>query len=544
MRVLSEDYFSPVVSLQYRADILNYLVQQTSKKDISLFLEGAETKMPSLLNKLKSKLVLKRKKMENTRKPGVDDIKSVAGAQVGNEGAMRMMSFSFDAPTWLLEATASLGNVPNYQDTVNLLFLVAVHFQNFDRAKFLEKRKGAQADSFTLSLYEGTYFLCVGQHPSEQTTFTVSVEFANFLIEQGAQVKRAQAQDSMQLDSAEGLLNPGALKKKTEKAPMRLPRRCGQNNDIEAHNSNVLGNKSDNDTQSQLIAAVLNSKGDVDYVKQLVKAKADVNQADFRGRTALWEAVRRGYIDCVQLLLKAGADVNKADEDGQTPLIDAVGRCDISCVKLLLKAGADVNEADIWMRTPLLEAVLFGKGSAPCVKLLLEAGADVNQVGKPGQTPLLVAIGQDDRDSVKLLLEAGTDVNLADNQGGTPLLEVSGTGDQQFFPMLLKAGADVNHADANGQTALLLTAGGGDKAFVQKLLDAGAHVNHTNVKGISALMQAAHWGETPCLKVLLKAGADVNQMNNAGQTALLEAVENGGSNMECVCRLCCKQEPM
>lgn len=60
---------------------------------------------------------------------------------------------------------------------------------------------------------------------------------------------------------------------------------------------------------------------------------------------ALWEAVGKGNIDAVKRLLAAGADVNASDEHGMTALARTSDR-HVEIAKLLLSAGADVNTLD------------------------------------------------------------------------------------------------------------------------------------------------------------------------------------------------------
>ena len=68
---------------------------------------------------------------------------------------------------------------------------------------------------------------------------------------------------------------------------------------------------------------------------ELVKAGADVNIADDRGRTPISYAAERGYDDCVALLVDHGADINIADKDGNTPMKLALKNGHEKVVKLL-----------------------------------------------------------------------------------------------------------------------------------------------------------------------------------------------------------------
>ena len=68
---------------------------------------------------------------------------------------------------------------------------------------------------------------------------------------------------------------------------------------------------------------------------ELVKAGADVNIADDRGRTPISYAAYHGYDDCVAFLVAYDADINIADNDGKTPMKLALKKDHEKIVKLL-----------------------------------------------------------------------------------------------------------------------------------------------------------------------------------------------------------------
>ena len=55
-----------------------------------------------------------------------------------------------------------------------------------------------------------------------------------------------------------------------------------------------------------------------DTIKELVRAGAELDAADRRGRTALHYALEYGSQDVARFLIKKGADYNIADNDGAT----------------------------------------------------------------------------------------------------------------------------------------------------------------------------------------------------------------------------------
>jgi ankyrin repeat protein len=87
--------------------------------------------------------------------------------------------------------------------------------------------------------------------------------------------------------------------------------------------------------------------GDLEHVRQLLAAGADVNAKDEGGWTALMKACynaeqKRGYAEVVQALIDAGADVEAPIGYGVRPLMLAAGYGEADVVDTLLKAGADV----------------------------------------------------------------------------------------------------------------------------------------------------------------------------------------------------------
>jgi hypothetical protein len=74
-------------------------------------------------------------------------------------------------------------------------------------------------------------------------------------------------------------------------------------------------------------------------VRRLLRAGADVNARDSRGRTALWWALEAGFADTVAVLVEAGADVNAGDAAGMAPLhaVALVADGDaMACARILL----------------------------------------------------------------------------------------------------------------------------------------------------------------------------------------------------------------
>ena len=92
---------------------------------------------------------------------------------------------------------------------------------------------------------------------------------------------------------------------------------------------------------------------DVDMVKRLLEAGAEVNLKTSTGDTPLFYAARGGYKTIVEMLIAKSADINSKNNNGLAPLHLAVRGNQKDIVELLIAKGADVNVRNNAGRTPL-----------------------------------------------------------------------------------------------------------------------------------------------------------------------------------------------
>ena len=127
-------------------------------------------------------------------------------------------------------------------------------------------------------------------------------------------------------------------------------------------------------------------------VRALLKSEEEAyNRVNTAGLTALHYAVNRGVVyipqnlEIVRMLIEAGADINKLTNNGWTPLRFAATSGHPEITKILIDAGADLN-----ISNPLRNAVQAAKynGHDPnskkycracqaCADLLIQAGATI-----------------------------------------------------------------------------------------------------------------------------------------------------------------------
>jgi ankyrin repeat protein len=235
--------------------------------------------------------------------------------------------------------------------------------------------------------------------------------------------------------------------------------------------------------------------------------------------TPLVYAVRANDLDSVKVLLAAGADVNQVTGYGWSPLLVATQNRYYKLGAYLLDHGADVNLANKGAWTPLYLATdnrNIESGDYPVrkgdmdhldfIKLLLDHGANVNARLKDSTETRTVFTNQ-----------------WLDENGATAFLRASQSGDIVLMKLLLAHGADPKIDTVLHVTALQVAAGIGwvegityewsreqTLEAVKLLLDLGLDPNAQADTGRVALHGAAHKGATAVVQLLVDHGAKLN----------------------------------
>lgn len=261
----------------------------------------------------------------------------------------------------------------------------------------------------------------------------------------------------------------------------------------------------------------------------------------------LMYATRAGNLELVRKLVEAGADIEATDANGITPLIDAIINYSIVSVRrtppsqhlqvaqYLVEAGANVNAQDWYGQTPLWVAVdirnmemrvndttnfVDRDAVFAVIELLLAKGADPN--------PRMKEFPPEKR------FIAGTGFNgWVDMTGQTPFLRAAIAGDLRVMRLLLEHGADPNLATEDGTTPLMVAAGiswafaetfdEGEEALLEavKMTHAlGNDVNAVNSMGLRAIHGAANRGSNSIIEWLAANGAELDVRDNEGRTPI------------------------
>jgi ankyrin repeat protein len=242
--------------------------------------------------------------------------------------------------------------------------------------------------------------------------------------------------------------------------------------------------------------------GNVETVRALLDAGANVNQQSEFGWTALLVATHNRFYQIGKLLLERKADPNLANEGGWNPLYIATDNRNIEggdyptrkpdmdhleYIKLLLAAGANPNQrmkSSTETRTVFTHQWLFEEGATPflraaqsgdtvLMKLLLEHKADPSINTTHNVTPLMVASGigwvegvtyewshQQTLEAVKMIIDLGADVNAQDTlDGRTALMGAAHKGRNDVVQLLVDHGADLNLQDIGSRDSIHALAG-------------------------------------------------------------------------------------
>jgi len=250
--------------------------------------------------------------------------------------------------------------------------------------------------------------------------------------------------------------------------------------------------------------------GNKAQVLALIEKKADVNEAQADGTTALHWAVRAGDADLTARLLKAGAKASASNRYGVSPLYLAVQANNTKLVDTLLDAGADANAVSSEGETALMTAAHVG--GVEVIRSLVKHGAKLEAREEwHGETALMFAAAQRHPEAVAALIDAGADVNARSSVDKWERQQTMEPREKWLPP--------------GGFTPLLFAARQNCLECARILIAKGARLNDTDPDGISPIVSAIINGHYDVAAFLIEQGSDISLADKTGRTALYAATE-------------------
>jgi len=188
---------------------------------------------------------------------------------------------------------------------------------------------------------------------------------------------------------------------------------------------------------------------DRDLILRLIDMGSSVNAKGGDGVTPLHWAAYRGGPQVATLLLEMGADVNVMEKNGISPLHRAAQTGDIEVAKILIAHGADVNIYDKFegpvrandiLGTALQIAINYSPNDEMAT-LLLDNGAEFNRKDGQGNTELHLAAMKGNGSLTKVLCGHGAEVEAVNDHNRTPLYYAAKHGFRNAAEVLIAAGA-------------------------------------------------------------------------------------------------------
>jgi ankyrin repeat protein len=264
--------------------------------------------------------------------------------------------------------------------------------------------------------------------------------------------------------------------------------------------------RDDGEMTSPLCIAVAQDDNS-EIVTLLLKSGAKVNQMCSDG-SPLLAAVKKQDVESVRALVKAKANVNETinSEGTKLAILDFaqyLGNDEI--VDILKKAGATVP-----FRGSFVDYCLNANITEKMVLDAIKDGADVNETeSEQGWTPLH-AIAQNGKDpkAMAVLIKRGAIVNAMTRTGFTPFLSAAKNNpNPAFLKMLIAAGADIDAKTSEGFGALQIAIAYNSPAVVSLLLNTSLGNNLSNRSKNILVIDAVRINPDPkVLIALFKAG--------------------------------------
>ncbi|RSL87744.1 hypothetical protein CDV31_016207 [Fusarium ambrosium] len=269
--------------------------------------------------------------------------------------------------------------------------------------------------------------------------------------------------------------------------------------------------------------------GPTAVAKLLIESQPDVNAEVTTGWTSLRELFCHGH-EMETEFQKSGRNTRSPSVRGWSPLKLAIDSHVQVLMKLLFDRGVDLNRPTIednWL--PLIHAINTNRPNT--VQRLLERKsnpANVNlQDPNTELSPLCLALRYERVAIAKQLIAYGSDLSGENGDRQTPLIEAVKNNDRDSVSLLIRKKALPNIIDKNKWSALHYAVNKKYTDITWLLVTKGANVNFPG-SGVPALLDVAlSVDDLPVAWLLRHHGVDVHATDGLGMTALHRACVEG-----------------
>ncbi|KAL3926709.1 MAG: hypothetical protein SGPRY_003177, partial [Prymnesium sp.] len=265
--------------------------------------------------------------------------------------------------------------------------------------------------------------------------------------------------------------------------------------------------------------------GNIKGIKMLLDGGANVNAANYDGRTCLHLAGSCGSLLVVEALLSHGCDVNFRDRWGATPLAAAVHEGHANVVTVLKQAGGVIRFSEREEMMVLSDVVR--RGDVNGVAMLVEANVAVNTVDWDSRSALHLAASRGDMSMLRTLLDASANHDITDRWGQTALSHAIWERHHHVAEELRKAGCKIEQPELRVASQLRSMMMSGNIPGIHELLISGCSVDAADYYGRTCLHLSASNGDRLAVEALISRRCDVNKKDMWGRTPLNNAVLGG-----------------
>lgn len=303
-----------------------------------------------------------------------------------------------------------------------------------------------------------------------------------------------------------------------------------------------FGCKSTKKVQDYILA------GEIDKAKEFFTNKADINEVDSDGNTALHVAAKMNEPDLITFLVVKGADTELKNNEGDTPLHVAINVDAYESARVLTSLGADVFALDAEGKSALETSL--AKGEIYYDIMINEKTSQLRDVNN-GNGIVHYFVHTRNKKAIDFCVNKRLDIDKKNFAGRTPLALALENPDTlvvaEIAASLVLAGAEEVDCDAkyfeyalaqrnlsirmnDGQTPLHLAAIYGHSGIAQYLLKNGADTSAQDISGTTPLHEAVRYGNVEIISKLISSGANVNGQDSLGKTPLLVLVPAENQN--------------